>query len=234
MHALIGLLETLPAHAPAWLAGDVQLAQVVGSVARLPARWLYLALGLGGAVENFFPPIPADTFVLLGALLAGEGELTLRGVFTVTWSSNTIAALLNYAAARRWGPGILDSRFGRWLIRPRQLERLASLYHGHGGKIIFFSRFLPAFRVVVPVFAGVSRLSFWRAALPITLASAVWYGVLVAAGGLFGPVIVDVMGRVNVALVAIAGVLAALVAAAWWRTRRRARPAPGDAEPESD
>jgi membrane protein DedA with SNARE-associated domain len=220
---LFSLLETVGAHVHGWAAEAGQLERAIGDLAGVSAGWVYAVLAVGGAVENFFPPIPADTFVLLGALLAAEGEVTLRGVFAVTWSSNTIAALLNYAAARRWGRGVLDTRLGRWFIRPRQLERVATLYHGHGGKIIFFSRFLPAFRVVVPVFAGISRLSFWRTALPIALASAVWYGLLVLAGGVFGPVIVEVVGHVNVALLAIAGLLAGLVTALWWRTRRHVR-----------
>ena len=47
-------------------------------------------------MENLFPPIPADTFVLLGALLAAGGRVDAWTVFFVTWLSNTVAALAVY------------------------------------------------------------------------------------------------------------------------------------------
>jgi membrane protein DedA with SNARE-associated domain len=143
-------------------------------------------------------------------------------VFAVTWGTNTVAALLVYGLARRWGRVLLNTRTGRWLLRPRQLERLAALYHGHGSKIIFFSRFLPAFRVLVPVFAGISHLAFWRTAVPIAIAGAVWYGLLVVAGVLAGRnwrAIVGAVGNVNTALLVVAAVLACLLGILWWKTR---------------
>ncbi|NIU78069.1 MAG: DedA family protein, partial [Gammaproteobacteria bacterium] len=63
---------------------------------------------------------------------------------------------MNYALARRWGRPVLGTPAGRWVLRPRQLEKLAALYNAHGSKIIFASRFLPAFRALVPVFAGIT------------------------------------------------------------------------------
>ncbi len=96
------------------------------------------------------------------------------------------------------------------------------MYEGHGSKIIFFSRFLPAFRVLVPVFAGISHLAFWRTALPIALASALWYGVLVYAGVVFGRnwrVILDAVSGVNTVLLVLAGVLAVILTVIWWKTR---------------
>jgi len=85
------------------------------------------------------------------------------------------------------------------------------------------SRFFPVFRVLVPAFAGISRLGFWRTALPLTIASAVWYAVLVFGGVVASrniPRIVGALAAVNTT----AGVLALLAAVAlawlWWRSRR--------------
>ena len=199
-----------------------QLEQAISELAGIAPHWVYGVIGLGVAIENFFPPIPADTFVVLGAFLSVHGRVTGTGVFAVTWSSNTAAALLTYGVARRWGRVVLNTRLGHWILRPRQLERLAALYHGHGSKIIFFSRFLPAFRVLVPVFAGISHLSFWRTAIPIAIASALWYGVLVMAGVLAGrnwQVIVAALGNVNAVLLVVAAVLGSLLTWVWWKTR---------------
>jgi membrane protein DedA with SNARE-associated domain len=205
-----------------WLASQSQVEGIIRELAAISPVWVYIVVGVGAAIENVFPPIPADTFVVLGAFLSAHGPVTGTGVFLVTWFANTAAALLTYAVARRWGRMVLNSRLGRWLLRPRQLEKLAKLYHGHGSKIIFFSRFLPAFRVLVPVFAGVSHLAFWRTALPIAVASAIWYGVLVTAGAMAGrnwQVIVGALGNVNTVLLIVAGLLGVGLTWIWWKTR---------------
>jgi len=206
-----------------WLANNPgQLEHAIRELTAIAPHWAYGVIGLGVAIENVFPPIPADTFVVLGAFLSVHGRITGTGVFAVTWCSNTAAALLTYAVARRWGRVVVNTRLGRWILRPRQLERLAALYHGHGSKIIFFSRFLPAFRVLVPVFAGISHLSLWRTAIPIAIASALWYGVLVTAGVLAGrnwQLIVATMGNVNAALLIVAAIIGSVLTWVWWKTR---------------
>jgi membrane protein DedA with SNARE-associated domain len=205
-----------------WLVALPNLEELLRQLADIAPHWVYGVIGVGVAIENFFPPIPADTFVLLGAFLSAHGRVTGLGVFAVTWAMNTAAALLNYGLARRWGRLLLNTRSGRWLLRPRQLDRLAALYHSHGSKIIFFSRFLPAFRVLVPVFAGISHLSFWRTVLPVAAAGAIWYGLLVLAGALAGrnwQVIVHAFDNVNSVLLVVATLLAALLGGLWWKTR---------------
>lgn len=219
-----------------WPLDPRLIEDVLRTLAGIAPYWLYLVIGLGAAVESFFPPIPADTFALLGAFLSAQGRVTATGVFLVTWSSNVTSALLAYAIARRWGGKVLKTRLGRYLLRRRQLERLAALYAAHGGKIIFASRFLPAFRSLVPVFAGISRLPFWRTALPIAVASGLWYGVLVYAGAMFGRnwhVISGVLDNVNALLAAIAALVAALVVIAWWRTRHHPHAADDATEEEA-
>ncbi len=206
-----------------WLVQLSDVENLLHGLNSLAPRWVYLVVAVGAAVENVFPPVPADTFVVLGAFLTVRGGATGTGVFLATWSSNTATALLSYGVARRWGRQVLGTRTGRFLLRPRQLERLAALYNAHGSKIIFFSRFLPAFRALVPVFAGISHLALWRVALPLALASAIWYGVLVYAGSLLGynwQAILGALEDLNTLLLGIAVVLGILVVGLWWRTRR--------------
>ena len=216
---LLGLAFVAPGD---WLHQVPEIERFLQSLGSVAPQWIYLAAGAGVAVENFFPPIPADTFVVLGAFLSAQGRVTGTGIFLATWSSNTASALLAYGAARRWGRPVLGTRVGRWLLRPRQLERLAALYNAHGAKIIFVSRFLPAFRSLVPIFAGISHLALWRVAIPLALASAVWYGVLVYAGTMLGnnwQAILMALEGVNMLLLLIASVLGIVLAIVWWKTR---------------
>lgn len=188
----------------------------------LPPITLYLLVGAGAALENIFPPVPADTFVLAGAFLAAAGRVDAVTVFLITWACNVGSAFFVYLAARRYGTGFFKTKVGHHMLHPRQLERIGSFYERWGTGAIFLSRFLPAFRSLVPVFAGVSQLGAVRTGIPVTVASGLWYGVLVVAGVLagrnFGTIISWFQG-VSVVLGVIAGALIVVFGIWWWRTR---------------
>ena len=194
-------------------------------LASLPAGLTYLVLGAGAALENIVPPVPADTFILLGGFLAVRGPADVVVVFLVTWLANTSGALLVYGAGHRFGPPFFDTRFGRLVLQPEQLSRLQRFYRRRGTPAIFFARFLPGLRAVVPAFAGVARLSFPSVALPIGVASAIWYGGLVWLGSVAGEnleTMLEWYATANRLLLGIAFVIAAVIVLAWLRTRRRA------------
>jgi membrane protein DedA with SNARE-associated domain len=180
-------------------------------------------IAAGAAVENIVPPVPADTFVLLGAFLAESGRASPWLVFLCTWTANVASAVGVYFVARRFGNGFFATPVGHWLLRPRQLEQIGRFYARWGTPAILVSRFLPAFRALVPVFAGVTRTPLRRVILPLAVASGVWYGALVYLGALASrnwQAITAFVGRASATLLVIAAVLAAFVAVWWWRTRR--------------
>lgn len=183
---------------------------------------LYLALGVGAALENVVPAVPADTFVALGGLLSALDAIDARTVFLVTWVANVASALVVYRLSYRHGRGFFEEGLGRYVLRPHQMARMQSFYDRWGTPAIFFTRFLPGVRSVVPVFAGVTLQGWLPVAAPIAIASAIWYGALVWLGawagrniGLLGAL----LDRLNSALGAAALVVSLLVAIWWWRSR---------------
>jgi membrane protein DedA with SNARE-associated domain len=200
------------------------LEQILSALSALPVATAYLVVGAGAALENLFPPVPSDTFVIVGGVLADRGVLQGDLVVGVAWAANVLLAGLVYAAARRYGPAIFRTRWGHWLLRPHQLDTLSGFYDRFGTAAIFSSRFVPVFRVLVPVFAGISGLGFWRTMLPLGVASALWYGVLLWLGVLASRNIPRLVGWVedmNRGLLVAALLVAALAALWWWRTRHR-------------
>lgn len=201
-----------------------QIEAILHLVGRIPVETLYLLVGIGAAIENLFPPIPSDTVVIAGGVLADRGVLNGRLVFAVAWVSNLILALVVYLAARRYGRGVFETRWGHWLLRPHQLARMGEFYARHGTMAVLASRFFPVFRVLVPIFAGITGLGFWRTALPLGAASAAWYAALVWVGVLASrnvPRILRAVQTANTTFLVVAGLLAALVALWWLRSRRR-------------
>jgi len=192
----------------------------------LPPLLIYLLLASGAAVENVLPPVPADTFVLLGAFLAAAGRADPWLVLLFTWLANLIVALGVYALAFHFGEAFFGTRVGTMLLHPRQLEQIGGFYRRWGVIAIFGGRFLPAFRAMVPVFAGVTRLSVWRVLPPLAIASGLWYGALVFLGTLAGGnwrAIFSFFNRASLVLGAIATALVLAVAWWWLRSRRQHR-----------
>lgn len=142
---------------------------------------MYSIIGGLAAVENVFPPVPADTAVALGAFLAHFGTVSAWAVFGVTWVANVGSAVSVYVAGRTVGRQFFKGRIGRKLLKPDALALIERLYRRFGLWGMFLSRFIPGVRAVTPPFAGIAGLGAWRAILPIAVASAVWYGMLTLA-----------------------------------------------------
>jgi membrane protein DedA with SNARE-associated domain len=176
------------------------------------------------ALENIFPPVPADMVVALGAFLAGRGTLNAWAVFGITWAFNVAGAAFVYSLARRHGRRFFRERIGQKLLTPSVLAHVERAYDRHGTYGIFLSRLLPVWRAVVAPFAGIAGLSPARTLIPVALASGLWYGaltLLVVRLGTNLETVLAQLGRINRGLGI--GALVLLVVGAlivWWRTRR--------------
>lgn len=191
-----------------------------------PGPTLYVLLGLGAAVENVLPAVPADTFVALGGLLSALGTVDARWIFLVTWLCNVASALAVYWLGYVHGRAVFGSAVGRYILKPHQLEKMAGFYARWGLPAIFFTRFLPGLRCVVPVFAGITHQRLLRVAVPVAAASAIWYGALVWLGRWAGQnldLLERLLGRLQGTLGVVALVVAVLVGLWWWRSRQPPR-----------
>jgi membrane protein DedA with SNARE-associated domain len=195
-------------------------------LAQLPAAATYGVLMVLSAVENVFPPVPADVAVALGAFLAQRGELSAVLLGVLCWLANTSSAAAMYLLARRHAE-VFRSGWGRKLLPPRTLAAIQQAYERHGVAGIFVSRFLPGFRAGVLPFAGVTGMPPLHALVPAASASALWYALLIVVGsalGLSWEGVKDFLGSANRVLgLAAAGILV-LIAAWLWRRSRSSDP----------
>lgn len=192
-------------------------------VAQLPELAVYIVLMALSALENIFPPVPADVAVVLGAFLAQRGLTSAPVLGVVCWLANTTSAAAMYFYARRRGPRFFESGWRRKLMPPEAIAVIQTAYERHGVLGIFLSRFLPGVRAAVTPFAGVVGMSPLRALLPAASASAIWYAVLVGFGSFLGlnwktaRSMVDDANRV----LAVISVVVTVAIVVWlWRRRR--------------
>ncbi|HET8645952.1 MAG TPA: DedA family protein [Vicinamibacteria bacterium] len=152
----------------------------------LPPLAVYPILALLAAVENVFPPVPADVAVVLGAFLAKEGVTSAPLIGFICWLANTASSAGMYFLARRKGRAFFESGLPRKLMPPSAMKALEEAYARRGVLGIFLSRFLPGVRAAVTPFAGVVGMSPARALVPAAGASLIWYAVLVVVGAALG------------------------------------------------
>lgn len=196
--------------------------QLLARMLLLPELLIYAVVGGFAALENVAPPVPADVVALFGGFLAGQGAARAWVVFLVVWGSNVSGAMFVYWIGRRYGARFFATRWGRMLLRPRQLGELERFHRRYGVAAIFVSRFLPVFRAVVPGFAGMSRVGAFRALLPIASASAIWYGLIVYLGASTGRNWEQIREAIEAGgrWIYIPVVVLLLLAARWWWRNR--------------
>jgi membrane protein DedA with SNARE-associated domain len=172
-------------------------------------------LFVGVTLESFGVPLPGETALIAFAVLASQGHYSIAVVIAVTAAAAIIGDNLGYWVIGRLGGRALLARW-RWLDRyaSRVLPRGEAFMQRHGGKAVFFGRFISILRFTAAWVAGLTgmawpRFLFWNAAGGIVWATAVglaaYYGGQTAANaisryGLYGAALVAV-GVLTVALV---------------------------------
>jgi membrane protein DedA with SNARE-associated domain len=189
----------------------------------LPVAALYGCLALIAAIENIFPPVPADTVVAFGSFLAARGHGTALGAFLATWIGNVSGAMVMYAVGRHFGADWIEARMAR-RGGSEVTARLRKMYGTSGLAAIFTSRFLPGVRALVPPFAGAMKVPPVRAAVTMAIASAIWYGTVTVVAYNLGEnwekATATLGGYQRIAAI-VAGAIAVLAIVVWLVRRRR-------------
>ncbi len=162
----------------------------LGALAQHYGPLIYLILFLIVFCETGLvvtPFLPGDSLLFAaGALWASAGmPVQLLGLTFVA------AALsgdnCNYWIGRFLGKRIASRGQGRFVNR-RALERAQGFYARHGGKTVVIARFVPILRTFAPFVAGIGRMVYARFLAFSAAGAALWVGLLVSAGYLFGAI----------------------------------------------
>ncbi|GGB17844.1 alkaline phosphatase [Sphingomonas metalli] len=138
------------------------------------------------ALENIVPPIPSEVIMGLGGMAVARGHMQLGWLIAAGTAGTVAGNYFWYAVGRRFGylglrPFI--DRWGRWLtLEWEDVERITRFFHDRGGWVVFVFRFMPTFRTMVSLPAGMSAMPRWKFLLWTAAGSAIWNSVLAAAG----------------------------------------------------
>lgn len=177
-------------------------------------------------IEKIGGPTPAETLLVIAALLATSQSFWVWHVILAGWLGGAFGGIAAYILGRYGGLPMLR-RYGHHLrLTPDAIERTQARIRGNGMKLVFFAQFFPFLRQLKGVAAGAADMS-WPAYLAANLAGSGLWAVAWAGGAYaLSQRIAGLQGFVNEnALIILAApfVMALLVAAGvYWRNRRGA------------
>lgn len=181
----------------------------------------YWGIALLMALENIFPPIPSELIMGIGGIRVGQGRMAMAPLLFAGTVGTVIGNYFWYWIGWKLGKERLRPlvrRFGRILtIEWKEVEMLNRLFKRHGEKIVFFFRFMPAFRTIVSLPAGLFHMGHARFLIWTGMGALIWNIILAGSGMLLGAHfrrIDDYLGPVTTAAVGL------IVIAYVWRLIR--------------
>lgn len=127
---------------------------------------------------------PGETIIVLCGFYAYRGVLDPWLVGAIASTSAVLGDQVGYLLGRRFGRGMMR-RFGKYvLLDEKRLRATEKYYQKHGGKTVFFGRFMSILRSFGPVVAGISRMK-WSTFFLWSFASCVVWGITFTIIGYF-------------------------------------------------
>lgn len=202
------------------------LERLLGLVVGL-GDWAYPLIFLGATLESaafLGLLVPGESLVLFAGFLAAIDVLDLATLAPLVTAGAVLGDNIGYELGRRLGREWLDRYGHRFGIRPAEIARVEGFFRQHGGKTVFFGRFVGFARALAPFLAGSSRMPY-RTFIAYEVPGACLWGAGTLLVGYFAGaswrLVERWLGRAS--LVAAVVVLGLLVLGWLWRRRARDR-----------
>lgn len=201
-------------------------------------HWLvqygYLAVFALVAVESMGVPLPGESMLIVASLYAGAtGKLSILAVVAVAAAGAIVGDNIGYAIGRFGGWRLLR-RYGHYVgITQPKLKLGRYMFIRHGGKVVFFGRFVGILRTYSAALAGANHMPYGRFLSFNASGGTVWSAIY-GFGYYFLADVVDALGRpfaVAVTVIAVAVAVTTLHVirrniAVWEKRAERALPGP--------
>jgi membrane protein DedA with SNARE-associated domain len=172
-------------------------------------------------LESMGVPVPGETALVTTALYAGSTHrIDIVSVVLVAAAGAMIGDNIGYLIGRSIGVRLLV-RYGRYIrLDETRLKVGQYLFLRHGGKIVFFGRFVAFLRAFAAVLAGANRMPWPYFLLMNGLGGICWASLFGAGAYLFGEQIKRVAGPAGLLLL-VAAIGLALAGIVFFRRHER-------------
>jgi membrane protein DedA with SNARE-associated domain len=173
------------------------------------------------ALESMGLPLPGEAVLVLASLYAGRHhDLNIAGVIASAATGAIVGDNIGYLLGREFGYRLL-LRYGRYVgLSDARIKLGQYLFRHHGGKVVFFGRFVAVLRVLAAFLAGANRMD-WRHFLIANAGGGILWACIFGLGAhTFGQALLQVTGPLAAGLLIVAAVV--IVGAALFVRRHEA------------
>jgi membrane protein DedA with SNARE-associated domain len=130
-------------------------------------QWLtdygLLAVFLMIGIESIGVPVPGETMLIVAALYAGSTHnLSIVLIVLAAAAGAIVGDNIGYAVGRHGGWPLLKRHGHKVGIDERRLKLGRYMFLTHGGKVVFFGRFVSILRTYAAALAGANHMPFKR------------------------------------------------------------------------
>jgi undecaprenyl-diphosphatase len=139
--------------------------KLIEDIASGLGKWTYVLVAVMSFLETgaFVGLVaPGETTVIVGGVIAGQGEISLIPLIGLVWLSCVLGDTTSFFIGRHLGRDFLIRHGPKIKVDEQRLEQVESYFDRHGGKTILIGRFIGLVRAISPFVAGSSGLSYRR------------------------------------------------------------------------
>jgi membrane protein DedA with SNARE-associated domain len=181
----------------------------------------YLGVALAVSLESMGVPIPGETALIAAAVYAGKThELNIWVLVASATAGAIIGDNFGYWIGRELGFRML-LRYGSYIGLTESRIKLGEyLFQHHGGKIVFFGRFIALLRSLAALMAGLNQMSWPRFVVSNAAGGILWATCYGLAAYYVGKRIETLRRPVGLVLLVIGTII--FVGAIWFIRRHEA------------
>jgi membrane protein DedA with SNARE-associated domain len=177
----------------------------------------YLVVFLLVMIESIGIPVPGETALIGAALYAGSThKLDIWWVIAV--GGAIIGDNIGFAIGRYGGAKVLLRHGHRIRLHEGRLKIGIWLFRRHGGKVVFWGRFVSVLRTYAAFLAGTNRMEWGRFLVFNAAGGIVWATAFGVAYYVFGSALRRLSTAIDVSL-AVAGAVVVVAVVVWVRRK---------------
>ena len=188
-----------------------------------------MAIGIGILLECMGLPLPGETLLVIGAGLAGTGELPLWELVVVAITAATVGDNIGYLIGRLAGRPLILRHGARIGITHERFARVEDIIERRGMFIVLIARFIVLLRQLNGLAAGTAKMHWIKFFVANLAGATLWVSFWATLGYHLGPAAEEIIPHalrwITAHVLVVAPVALILVLAALWilRNRRLAR-----------
>jgi membrane protein DedA with SNARE-associated domain/membrane-associated phospholipid phosphatase len=155
----------------------------------LLGHWGYLIIFIAAFLESaafMGLLVPGESIVVLSGFLASQGYLEIGDLLWVVSLGAVLGDSVGYSLGKAIGRGYFKRHKRLLFLKDKHFQRVDTYFRQHGGKTIFFGRFVGFLRAMAPFAAGMSRMPYGRFLVYNAAGGILWSACFILLGYCFG------------------------------------------------